>query len=255
VSGRDGVCDEAKTAQRGSACVDGSTCTSGLCTDGVCCNSVCSSDEACAARLKLSGDDGRCGPRASSTLGSPCNDGSTCDSGPCVDGVCCDEDCQGSCRACTAELRGDDGEDGTCDFVAQGEDTGDECDDDPSCSLASTCNGAGRCTSCPVDTTSCTEDGLAIIGPETGSAPLDCSPYRCDGQACLASCRSSADCAPGARCNSLDACITETTSAVITRGGCGCRFGKDAKPWSTSLAAVLIILLGFRGVHRGRRRR
>lgn len=137
----------------GEACEAGAgtACRSGFCADGVCCERECTAAEACAAALKVSGDDGSCGEAKAAVNGSFCTGGESCTSGHCVDGVCCDAPCDGSCEACTQALKGD-GADGTCGYVAAGlnprrsaADPSPDCTDDGACSGALSCDGSGAC--------------------------------------------------------------------------------------------------------------
>jgi hypothetical protein len=101
----------------GDPCSTDEDCASGPCEDGICCNRACATSERCRADLKVSGEDGMCGPAKAGMLGAPCTFHEQCTSGNCADGVCCDRTCDGSCEACSAVLKGE-GEDGTCECVS-----------------------------------------------------------------------------------------------------------------------------------------
>ncbi|MEZ4312375.1 MAG: hypothetical protein R3F14_30465 [Polyangiaceae bacterium] len=82
------------------------------------------------------------------SAGTPCMDGTLCQSGLCVDGVCCDSECGGGddtdCQACSVAKGAPT--DGTCSPVVAGTEcrasTGD-------CDPAETCDGASD--TCPAD--------------------------------------------------------------------------------------------------------
>jgi hypothetical protein len=71
-------------------CARADDCTSGHCEDAICCDRTCSPSERCRADLKVSGEDGVCGPARAAALGALCKFDVQCTSGHCsgTDGVC-----------------------------------------------------------------------------------------------------------------------------------------------------------------------
>jgi hypothetical protein len=118
----------ASLAPNGTACTDGSVCSSGLCVDGVCCDLACDGPcEACSSAIKGSGPDGRCEPVADGT--DPyglCGERFTCVAGAC------------GLALCTTNLDCPDGyycaADGRCDTVVPDDAVG--CS--PACALGAT---------------------------------------------------------------------------------------------------------------------
>ena len=101
--GQDGGPIEAGPAP--DSCVRGDECTNGHCEDGICCDRTCAASERCRAELKVSGEDGVCGPAKAAAPGAPCKFDVQCTSGHCsgsgTDGVCGDGDATLD-RACTS---------------------------------------------------------------------------------------------------------------------------------------------------------
>lgn len=58
--------------------------------------------------------------------GNACTEADQCTSGYCVDGYCCDTTCTGLCQACSA-AKMHQGSNGTCGYVANGNDDDNEC--------------------------------------------------------------------------------------------------------------------------------
>ena len=104
----------------GGTCTRDNECVSGHCVDGVCCDTICAGAcSSCLASSKGTGQDGACGPVATST--DP-------------DGEC------GACEACSGA--------GACTPVTQGTDPKNDCKDSgASCELDGVCDGAGACES------------------------------------------------------------------------------------------------------------
>jgi MYXO-CTERM domain-containing protein len=71
-------------------CARSDDCASGYCEDGVCCDRSCAANERCRAALKLSGDDGTCGPAKAAAPGEPCAFDVQCTSEHCASGTCTD---------------------------------------------------------------------------------------------------------------------------------------------------------------------
>lgn len=144
------------------------SCQSGVCADGVCCDRECTAAEACTSGLKISGADGTCGEAKAAVNGSFCATGEACTSGHCVDGVCCDRACDGTCEACTAILKGE-GEDGTCGFVAEGQNPARSASHPAlDCAPDAWCAAGGQCVSTPGDGG---PDEGAGCGCRTGGKP------------------------------------------------------------------------------------
>jgi len=72
------------------SCTRGDDCASGHCEDGICCDRTCAPSERCRVQLKVSGEDGTCGPAKAAALGASCKFDVQCTSGHCIggDGVC-----------------------------------------------------------------------------------------------------------------------------------------------------------------------
>ena len=106
--GQDGGPIEAGT--RPGSCIRGDECTSGHCEDGICCDRTCAANERCRAELKVSGEDGVCGPAKAAAPGAPCRFDVQCTSGHCsgADGVCADADAvpDGACTSGDACVSG-----------------------------------------------------------------------------------------------------------------------------------------------------
>ena len=92
------------------SCIRGDECTSGHCEDGICCDRTCAANERCRAELKVSGEDGVCGPAKAAAPGAPCRFDVQCTSGHCSgpDGVCADADAvpDGACTSGDACVSG-----------------------------------------------------------------------------------------------------------------------------------------------------
>jgi MYXO-CTERM domain-containing protein len=105
--GQDGGPIEAGHPGPGS-CIRGDECTSGHCEDGLCCDRTCAANERCRAELKVSGEDGACGPAKAAAPGAPCKFDVQCTSGHCslADGVCDDAAPDGACTSGDACVNG-----------------------------------------------------------------------------------------------------------------------------------------------------
>jgi hypothetical protein len=138
--------------------------------------------------------------------GDACATPAECASGIKADGVCCDRACTGQCEACDVA-----GSAGTCVTVVGPPHAG-----RPGCGGSGPCQGACDGTS----TVACVFPGAATFcapgsctdGVETAPAVCDgagacavaatrsCGDYACGPLACLTSCTTDADCAPGRVC-------------------------------------------------------
>jgi hypothetical protein len=108
--------------------------------------------------------------------GNPCTGDEACSTGHCVDGVCCENQCDGTCVACSFTKTGK--ADGTCVFVLKDTDPDKECAATTFCCssagapgrCANVCAG-GQCKHDPAnliescrDSTACTEDSCVESG-------------------------------------------------------------------------------------------
>ncbi|MBL8714481.1 MAG: hypothetical protein JNL79_00685 [Myxococcales bacterium] len=263
-SGADGTCGaippgkdpkDACALFQGAPCASDGECASGICADGVCCDARCDGQcEACT----VSGSTGTCVP----VLGAPKGTRAACATGT---DTCSARTCDGKGRT-------------SCDGFAP---TSTSCRA-AGCAagvetLAASCDGAGACPAATTKRcepfacgekaclTRCTGDtecaasyrcsnGKCVTGaycaaPTTlktpGAADADCSPYLCEGDRCLASCKTSSDCIGGFACS--DGLCTSATGAVANDSGC------TAAPTGPTTGAVLRALAGLGAV--GRRRR
>jgi len=188
----------------GADCATGAECATGFCVDGVCCGSAtCAAGSSCANP----GKKGTCWKNK----GASCGTDAECASGFCVDGVCCESKCDGQCQACNVS-----GSTGTCVAVAGAPRGGRApCDDGKGSTCAArACDGKdvascagwanGPSVSCQpatcksgkvVPEAKCDGAGACMAGE-----PIACAPYACDGSACLSTCSSFRDCAPGNTC-------------------------------------------------------
>lgn len=153
-------------------------------------------------------------------LAATCSGDAQCKSGQCVDGVCCDSACGGVCVACTRAKRGE-GADGACGPIVKGQDPDQECPNNPSagnaCEAVSACSGQASCDCVVSGTLQCTSDTARIN--ELGET-VSCVPYRCTGNTCISTCSSSADCSPGASCNSERRCVLAQAATSGDDSGC-----------------------------------
>jgi alpha-tubulin suppressor-like RCC1 family protein len=117
------------------ACKQVADCASGYCEDGAVCKACtrseqCSIDKWCDALVA----GGKCVPDLAQ--GQACTEVAQCPAGACVDGFCCDEDCDGTCRACSNDKTGQP--DAVCANVPVSTDPDNECP-------GLLCNGSGAC--------------------------------------------------------------------------------------------------------------
>jgi hypothetical protein len=204
--------------------------------------------------------------------GQSCGHDGECATGWCAEGVCCDRRCDSGCESCRARLDG--GLDGVCSpLPPQSEprfgclpgsvaevcgptgvcDGLGACELPPTstaCSTASVPSGVcagGRCVVAP--RARCSDDGARVLQPDGTEAR--CEPFLCRDGACLTTCRSRLDCAPGLRCSEAGSC----TAAPVDEGAAGCSQapapGAPPGPW----AALLLACAGrLRAGRRGGRR-
>src|SRR5207248_848694 len=100
-------------------------CMAGYACVGFSCKESCTGDADCVATHYCV--DSKCVP--DQPRGSACKEDGHCQSNHCVDGVCCDTACEGTCRACSAAIKGL-GVDGICESISADTDPDDECDED-----------------------------------------------------------------------------------------------------------------------------
>lgn len=152
-------CDEGG----GAVCDGNGNCVAATCTDGV--RGQGETDVDCG------GPD--CAPCAD---GARCDGPDDCASGfcPADDGVCCDAACDGTCEACLTIRTGSP--DGTCAFVAAGQDPDGDC-----ATAGETCDGAGTCGACGADP-----------APPGGPCPSECD--SCANGVCHIACSGGNSC-------------------------------------------------------------
>jgi hypothetical protein len=250
----------------GKSCGGANECASGFCTDGVCCNGACGGQcEYCNADPTSAGT---CVP----VQGLPQNGRPACAAAP-TDQPCLAAVCDGETTDSCAGFAGSQVvcQDASC---ADGKATGTaRCDGAGSCSVDKPVDcGAFKCgpteclTACQSDTdcadgNSCVEgvcssgarcsDDLTSLIATDGSAQ-NCSPFLCQGQACLKNCSSSSDCADGFVCNPNDKNCEAITASPQQDSNCSCRaVGTSSTPARNRLWLGLLVL-GC-AVARGRR--
>ncbi len=193
------VCDA-----QGQACLSG-------CSTGADC---ASSGDYCSASV--------CVPKKSD--GEVSTDSAECQSGHASDGFCCNNDCSGTCMACSKEANGVS--DGTCAPIPAGTNPDGECQGE----CTSTCDGAGACfdavnTTCAAawcDLATNTEYGSKLCdgaGTCGSSAAKSCIPFTCGSVACKTICSSNADCVSGALCVG-NACVLPKGLQCSSDGQC-----------------------------------
>ena len=257
-----GVCGKTPKAN-GTACEDGSDCTSGdSCASGVCkpgtyncackVDADCNDNNACTVdKCAISGSAVTCTNTVST--GAVCNDGDACTTndtcnlaGSCVGkALVCDDG-----NACTADACG--AKTGICNTTPQAK--GFPCTDGLACTTGDACDGAGACATTPVncdDGNPCTTDACVaksgLCSHANNTAPCE------DGNACtlndvcaLGACVSgkAKNCADATVCTAdscnpkSGACVNaatlegayceQSTYSACNSGACGCRVGIKA---------------------------
>jgi MYXO-CTERM domain-containing protein len=273
-----GVCQGASVVDS-TPCQDPNLCTQpGTCQNGVCqagpaktCAPLdsCHDQGICDAKtglcdypLKSGCDpslDGGPGPGVAPEDVHSCATDADCPGRVCsIDHVCCNEVCDQKCSSCVLP-----GSVGQCTQEPIGVDLRHECGPENTC--IGTCDGQGMCigagkgTECAANR--CTDESHGV-GPtycmskddvchvET-AVSFDCRGYRCEPivGVCLTSCRSIADCAPGAVCNS-ELCVRPPDVAAGHAPSCGV-----AAPGANGSARAWVAALILAGVLGRRRRR
>ncbi len=235
--GADGLCDGAGACRLfapkdkacgATTCIDADTVSGQLCDGtGICMvqNNDCSGGFKCVTSACLTvctqatdclpgyfcSSEGKC--TASLAPGSSCTADSQCASGACVDNTCCNVPCSGLCMSCNASYTGVSG--GICSPVEAGKDPRSQCAaSGTQCGADGSCNGSGECrvnmpagTNCGAPV--CTDNDTRVAAQEcngsgvcaASSISTSCGDFKCAAGACLTTCASSADCAPGRYCD------------------------------------------------------
>jgi hypothetical protein len=236
----------------GIACADGAACGSGHCVDGVCCDTACGDVcAACDVKGKIgtctaapAGDaphgtraacpgEGACRARCGGVETSKCTQfpGSavTCGDATCADGT-------------ETRLRGCDGA-GSCaagvthacsPYACGATACKTQCDSDGDCVEGNTCDRVTR--KCVVASTC---DGDHVVTSPDGK-PKDCTPYRCDGPRCLATCDSSTSCVDGFVCDTAAHHCVPGAADAGDSGGCVWGRGRDGA-WISILALLAAV--------------
>lgn len=153
---------------------------------------------------------------------TPATAASVCGGLACVDGYCCDAACSGTCQTCALA-----GSEGTCRFIAAGQDPALECAEQPAstCGTNGTCNGAGACAFYPASTPcndgqACsTGDSCDGAGTCRGTVAGTCGPGA-GNECCAGTCVDGAGCTTVAgACN--DSCTNQRLDVGGTCSGCG----------------------------------
>ena len=201
----------AAASERATAKCDGAgVCVAGAvraCTPFICgpnaCATTCAVATDCAQDYTCIG--GTCTKKSG---GAVCTTAAECATGNCEQGVCCDKACPGPCTACNLA-----GTAGVCSNVPAGQDPLNQCTDQgaPSCGNDGACNGAGACrnyasgTSCAAG--SCTGSTLTLAslcdgaGKCVAGTTQMCDPFLCGtGGTCKSTCAANTDCTTGNLC-------------------------------------------------------
>jgi len=198
-----GFCNGAGTCKQAPT-----SCGAYVCGSGAACLTTCAQDGDC-----VPGDTCANGSCTNLTPnGGACTDGTTCISGHCVEQVCCGSSSCAACTSCAVS-----GKSGSCQPVsAGGVDPLATCAPTAAatCGETGTCDGMGACamyaagTVClaaACDSTSATATAASTCngaGACTSGAQTACAPYACAGTACgAAPCAAPTDCAAGASCD------------------------------------------------------
>ena len=223
----DGVTlNKADTCNGLGQCVDNGmqSCVPATCAQNACAT-MCTLDTQCASSAYCNGST--CvGKKAD---GLACGAGVQCLSGSCIDGICCNLPCNGPCEACTAVKKGG-GQDGTCGNIASGADPDNECTSQMSsmCGTTGVCDGFGKCQlyssatvcappTCAANgftlhkTNQCNGNGSCIVAGDQ-----DCSPFACNGGACIATCAVDSQCATGAYCSAPNCLVKQADGTTCS---------------------------------------
>ena len=242
-------------AALGMAAPTASACASGSLVDGVCCaTESCGPCQTCDIAAAESGITlGTCNfARAGTDPHDSCpNDGpltcardgmcdgrgacrnykqgTACGSVTCIDNRATGRVCNGL-GVCDDSARGSSCDAYACDMTLGCPST---CADNTQCAQLYKCE-AGTCVA---------ERGAACDGAHTVTAPngslKDCTPYRCEGATCRATCRSKNDCTDDADCTPGGECVTFTGLRSSDSGGCSVR--GDAHGTGATFAAAAAV--------------
>ena len=163
--------------------------------------------------------------------GLACTVGSDCRSGFCADGLCCNSPCDGTCQACDLPDSA-----GKCSTIAEGQDPGNDCSEEPSntCGRDGACDGIGSCRrhklgtecgpgSCQGSTeraaSTCDGKGACQMGAEKS-----CAPAVCIADSCGAPCATDPDCQAGFFCDE-GTCRTKLAQAAECDRAAQCSTG------------------------------
>ena len=143
--------------------------------------------------------------------GDPCDSALACATGFCVGGLCCNEACDTGCRRCDLP-----GTEGTC---------------------SRSCADAENTLACPDGSTTC---------PNDTCVPEPCSPLRCDSAtaACLATCTSVEDCAPGYACDPEGQCVPPPDVSSTDAEACAARGGPPTSASGSGAPGGAVVAVG-----------
>lgn len=207
----------------GEPCADAAACGSGACVDGVCCEDACEGQcEAC----NVPGAAGRCLP----VEGKPRGARPDCEGAAAVSDLCARPACNGVLPdACSGTI-------GPCaPFACTLEGCRDRCTSDADCDASATCDVAiGTCR---------LRAAIACDGDHTlvGEGVVDdCTPYRCDGQACRDRCSSIAECAYPFECDATGSCVPPLGN--VPQGACTVSLTGGARGGGVALVLGLVLV-------------
>jgi hypothetical protein len=216
--------------KNGQPCTAGDVCGSGICVDGVCCDRACDGVcEACdvsagscatlAPGEKPHGPTRKC--PGTGVCAALCGgiDNKTCTVFPNASTRCADAACRDGAESLAAFCDGagacGSATSAKCEPYVCGERSCKKaCSADSDCAAGYTC--ATRTGIC-VFGAKCDGDHALVVG---GVPSIDCTPYRCNGVACITKCSSSADCVGGTTCNTTSGVCEPSTAPADAGGGC-----------------------------------
>ncbi len=242
---------------QGVSCQSGNACRSGSCSDGFCCDRRCDGlCETCAGAISFEdrgtcqlwqegndpdgdcdadpddpcGPPGHCDGHGACVLVAP--QGWQCGETACVEGDVQTFACDGAGQCLTTV-------EDCAPFVCDGHQCLTECRNDGACDADYICR-ARQCVPRPVcinETQRQWEDGEVD----------ECSPGRCIDGACVKVCRSSVECARGARCDAEGECRFPDSDDLLSFR-CGCRVpgGSTEGSWGWVWIAGVGVWLGRR---------
>ncbi len=234
----------------GTSCTRDAQCLNDHCVDGVCCNSDCEGQcQAC----DVVGFEGTCtqvdgepphGDRdpcegAGTECEGVCGENplkcdydqtvacgtSTCDGGVRDFGLCSLET-EGACASATTECAPF-----ACD--PEGVACVSECETVDDCETGAVCRADGSCAI--VENAECIDDHTVA---DPAGTQTDCSPLKCESNACLKSCRSIDDCIDGFVCDGSSACV-EPPDDPAPPDDCALRGGPRSSGGSLVLGLAL----------------